>query len=192
MGRVKGHLRNGTWVRAHPRRGGAAVGGLGAVAGVALAVAVIGGGTSPKPASPEQTTPQAVAVRWVVDGDTLRVRLRNGGEQRVRLLAVDTPEVGRDGRAGDCYAREAAELTTQLVEAADQIVLVSDPTQPDQDDYDRLLRYVRLDGKDLGQQLLEAGAALVWVGDPPAQRVQAYRTAQARAGRSRTGLWAAC
>lgn len=193
MSWVRGHWRNGTWVRAHSRRGGVAAGGVGIVVVAGVVVAVIGGGSASKPeSSPGVETRQAVAVRSVVDGDTLRVRLRDGGEERVRLLAVDTPEVGRDGQAGDCYAREAEDLVTELADDAEQIVLVSDPTQPDRDAYDRLLRYVRIDGKDLGQALLEAGVARVWVGDPPAQRVTTYRGAQARAERTGVGLWTEC
>ena len=40
----------------------------------------------------------AAPSRYVVDGDTLDVRLDNGRSERVRLIGIDTPE------RGDCLA----------------------------------------------------------------------------------------
>ncbi|GAB3059484.1 thermonuclease family protein [Sediminivirga luteola] len=108
--------------------------------------------------------PSAVPVVAIVDGDTIRVDL--GGEtERVRLLGIDTPELGRGGTADEPCAVEARERLAELI--GDQIVLVPDPAQGDRDRYGRLLRYADTpEGVDAGLVLVAEGLAdLYWAAD---------------------------
>lgn len=126
----------------------------------------------------------AGTVTRVVDGDTLDARLAGGRVQRVRLIGIDTPEVGTCGAA-------AATATARRLAHGARVVLKGDPTQATRDRYGRLLAYVWLPrGRDLGYRLLAAGHARVYVYDRPFQRLRAYRAAE-RVGRVRAPSCAA-
>ena len=87
-------------------------------------------------------------VTGVVDGDTIDV----SGGQRVRLIGIDTPEIG------DCgYGLAGAELR-RLV-GGRSVVLVPG-ARDDRDRYGRLLRYVEVDGVDANLALIRAGVAI--------------------------------
>lgn len=62
--------------------------------------------------------PQWVAVRQVVDGDTLR--LVDG--RSVRLIGINAPEMGRKGRTSEPYAEAARRRLQALVKANDDRV----------------------------------------------------------------------
>jgi micrococcal nuclease len=124
-------------------------------------------------------------VTYVVDGDTIHVDV-GSREEKVRLIGIDTPEVGQ------CDAAKATGLARRL--AQDRAVrLVGDSTQATRDRYGRLLAYVRLpNGRDLGYQQLARGYARVYVYDRPFQRLVAYRRAE-QVGRKRAdGIWRGC
>src|ERR1700754_1796111 len=76
-------------------------------------------------------------VTYVIDGDTVVVRLDSGGEEvHVRLIGIDTPEISHDGRPSDCYGRRASEITRTL--ALDRVVELR-PGRERHDRYGRLL-----------------------------------------------------
>lgn len=124
-------------------------------------------------------------VNYVVDGDTLSVRLDNGRSERVRLIGIDTPE------RGACLAGKATGLARRV--ADDQrVVLRGDATQDTRDRYGRLLAYAWVGGRDLGFQQISSGLARVYVYDRPFQRLSAYRRAE-QLGRTRTpNVWRGC
>ena len=84
----------------------------------------------------------------VIDGDTIEV----DGVGRVRLVGVDTPEIG------DCGYDEARDELADLV-LGESVELVPGGVD-DRDRYDRLLRYVYVDGRDAGLLLIEEGLAV--------------------------------
>lgn len=87
----------------------------------------------------------------IVDGDTLDVRWK-GETTRVRLLNVDTPEIGRDGEASECFADEAKRYLEQRLPAGTEVELQYDEERLDQ--YGRTLA-----GVFLGEELLNASIA---------------------------------
>lgn len=87
-------------------------------------------------------------VTRVVDGDT--VELANG--EHVRLGGIDSPEVG------ECGYAEATAAMVRLVEGKRVVLVRSD--EDDRDRYDRLLRYVDVDGTDAGLRLIRLGLAI--------------------------------
>ncbi len=132
---------------------------------------------------PPDPSRQAV-VLGATDGDTLRVRIADGTEQRLRLVGVDAPE------RGECVADRATAALERLVGAA--VVLEADVT--DRDAYGRLLRYVWSEGV-LVNELLAAWGLVLPRRYPPDTRYQARIDAAGRAAeRARLGLWdpAAC
>jgi micrococcal nuclease len=118
-------------------------------------------------------------VTRIVDGDTVEVRLADGGEETVRLVGVDTPEVRaenqpreyegvpdsadgvsclrRAGRAGTRY-------TAAQVDGA-EVTLAFDPRTDRRGGYGRLLAYVYVDGRNLNHELVAAGHARVYETD---------------------------
>ena len=92
-----------------------------------------------------QTAPKAkrVSARVVaaVDGDTLKVDLKNGEEWDVRLIGIDTPETVRPNTPVQCGGPQASTSMHGLADGR-RVTLVSDPTQDRIDRYGRLLDYV--------------------------------------------------
>ncbi|MGI9437355.1 MAG: thermonuclease family protein [Geminicoccaceae bacterium] len=113
----------------------------------------------------------------VIDGDTLDVR----GE-RLRLFALDTPEMGqpwwdKEGRDHDA-GRLAKEALERLVQGRRLSVRVLREGK-----YGRSIAIVRVDGRDIGRLLVSRG----WAFAAPGSR--RYQRAQAAARRRRKGLW---
>lgn len=139
--------------------------------------------------APEAGRTRAVVVR-VTDGDTLKVRLANGSERDVRILGIDTPEVYP---RLECGGQEGTTAMEALAPVGSKVVLVSDSTQGDRDQYGRLLRYVHRSGKDVGLAQLTSGRARVFIfRDDPLRRAEAYREAERRAQKAGRGSWPQC
>lgn len=137
-------------------------------------------------------------VLRVIDGDTLDVQLDSGVKDRVRLLAVDTPETRQANKAGEygdirdinCLKRWgtlSTHFSKEMLEGQ-RVQLVSE-TSNRRDIYDRLLAYVHLeDGDDFNRLLVENGFARVYE-EGESQRETEYLITQENAVRNRTGLW---
>ena len=126
-----------------------------------------------------------VLVVRVIDGDT--VELENG--DRVRYLGIDTPETVHPDKPVECYGPEATERNKELVEGK-TVSLLQDG--PDRDGYDRLLRYVFVDGTFVNGDLVWGGYAYARpYGDSPSlyqTLVQLERSAR----EGRRGGWGKC
>ena len=100
----------------------------------------------PAPADPDDGT--TVTVTYVVDGDTVDV---STGET-IRIIGIDTPE------RGVCGYSEATDNMEALV--LDQLVTLTAGARDDVDKYGRLLRYVDVDGLDVGLDQIDKGLAV--------------------------------
>ena len=116
----------------------------------------------------------------VVDGDTIRV-IVDGVEERVRLIGIDTPE------SGECLADRATERLVELLGEGDAIELVRD--ESDRDQYDRLLRYIVVDGRFVNAALVAEGLALSRPYAPDTSRQDELDQAQTAAQEAAVGLW---
>lgn len=134
----------------------------------------------------------AYRVAGVSDGDTINVVVK-GRTERVRLIGIDTPELGRDGTADQCHAREAGRQMRTLVKGK-RVHLQRDPTQANRDPYGRLLRYVYTakGGKDVGRMLIARGAGREYTFKKAYRHRPAHLKAQRSAQRAGRGLWGAC
>lgn len=88
----------------------------------------------------------------VVDGDTIDVKDNTNLVQRVRLVGIDTAE------RGECGFSEASTTLAQLVGSSTFDLVLADTD--DKDRYGRLLRYVDVEGRDLGLELIKGGFAV--------------------------------
>lgn len=125
----------------------------------------------------------------VLDGDTLRVRLRGGAHVSVRMLGIDTPE------RGGCGAADATANLRRLAPAGSTVHLVSDRTQAAKDRYGRLLRYVQRQGGygDLSFRQAWDGYTRPYVfGGRPVARHRDYVRAIGHARDHGRGAWGGC
>lgn len=132
-----------------------------------------------------------VPVERVVDGDTIIV-LRDGAEERVRLLGIDTPESVKPDSPVECFGPEASARTAELLTGR-SVWLESDPTQDPVDQYGRTLAYAWLDESTLVNLLLVAeGYAYEYTYDIPGVHQVAFASAQDDASAAGLGLWGTC
>ena len=130
------------------------------------------------------TSPSGV-VASVFDGDTLA--LADG--RRVRLLQIDTPELG----SGDCYSRAARKALLLRVPIGSRVTLELDPRLDKVDRYGRLLRYVRRGSMNVNVALVRGGAAAPYFyGGETGRHAARLLTEAQRAKAARRGLWGAC
>lgn len=131
-------------------------------------------------------------VKGVSDGDTIRVVVK-GRSERVRLIGIDTPELGRDGAADQCHAAAARRQMQQLVQGT-RVHLVRDSTQSNRDTYGRLLRYVYTvkSRKDVGKALITRGSGREFTFRNSYRHRSAYRSAERSARNAGRGLWGSC
>jgi len=122
----------------------------------------------------------------VIDGDTVDALLADGRAVTVWLIGIDTPE------RGECGTDDATAHMEQLAFGR-TVTPVSDPTQDAVDRFGRSLFSVdRDDGLDIGQEMIRAGWAEVFVFDQDFQRLASYRDAVSDAEGFERGVWASC
>lgn len=113
-------------------------------------------------------------VERVDDGDTLRIAW-HGETVRVRLFAIDAPELDQP------YGREALGEARRLL-AGRTVTVVERDTDP----YGRLVASLAIDGRDVGLDLVRAGAAWHFT---QFSDDAALAAAQREARAARRGLW---
>ena len=116
-------------------------------------------------------------VTSIIDGDTIYIE---GGE-KVRLVCINTPEVGEEGY------EEARDYLESLV-LYHEISLEKDKSERDQ--YGRLLRYVYTwDGRFVNEMLVREGYAKAYRFPPDTKYCDLMEKAEASAKAERLGLW---
>ena len=143
-----------------------------------------------------QTAPKAkrVSARVVaaVDGDTLKVDLKNGEEWDVRLIGIDTPETVRPNTPVQCGGPQASTSMHGLADGR-RVTLVSDPTQDRVDRYGRLLDYVFRGTRTWARSSCVRGWAEVYVYQHnPFEKVRPFKHAEHRAENADRGVWKDC
>lgn len=100
-----------------------------------------------------------VELVYVIDGDTAVFKF-DGKEEKVRFLAIDTPEIRPIPKP---FSSSAKEYTTYVLTHAKNIYLQSDPSVDLRDDTPskRLLAWIWVDGELLNYNLVENGYALI-------------------------------
>jgi micrococcal nuclease len=138
---------------------------------VVLILVLAGGCVSP---------PATARVTEVIDGDTIIIE----GGYRVRYIGIDTPETYPEAEA---FGIEAWQANRSLVEG-NEVRLEKDVSETDK--YDRLLRYVYVDGVLVNAELVKQGLARAKA-YPPDTKYQAYfEEMEAEAREAGRGIWA--
>jgi len=125
-----------------------------------------------------------VTVDHVYDGDT--VTLRDG--RRLRLIGIDTPELGREGKPDQPFAVTARDALRALLQDRPELELRLDQTR--RDVHGRLLAHAFLaDGTSLSAWLLEKGYATLLIIPPNDWNAACYQAAERRARADAAGIW---
>jgi micrococcal nuclease len=119
-------------------------------------------------------------VTRVVDGDTVVIE----GGYRVRYIGIDTPEVRPEPEP---FGIEALEANRRLVEGR-AVRLERDVSETDK--YDRLLRYVYVDGIFVNADLVRQGLAYARAYPPDTGFQEHLEAMEAEARREGRGIWA--
>ena len=126
-----------------------------------------------------------IAVQRVVDGDTLR--LSDG--RSVRMIGLNTPELGRQGRSDEPFAVAARQRLEALVAASNGRVGLR-PGKEAHDRYGRTLAHVySVDGANLEAQMLAEGFGFQVAVAPNIDLVSCQQAAERAARRAGLGVW---
>lgn len=131
----------------------------------------------------------AAEITRVVDGDTMKVILRDGNssEETIRLLLIDTPETVHPDKEVQPFGPEASAYAKRLLEHQD-VQLEIDVSERDK--YGRLLVYLWIDDQMFNEMLLEEGLARVaYVIPPNIKYVDQFRDIQQKSQKSAKGIW---
>ncbi len=138
-------------------------------------------------------------VEEVIDADTVRVKDAPGTET-IRIIGADAPETfgqnqpeffnledtEENRQCLDEKAKEADDYVRELLEN-ETVRLETDPLEGPRDQYDRKLAYVFIDGKTIGEKLMENGYATVFPTDFRYERK--YQELEVEAKHHEIGVW---
>lgn len=126
-----------------------------------------------------------VAVQRVVDGDT--VRLSDG--RSVRMIGLNTPELGKQGRSDEPFAVVARKRLESLVAESGGRVAVL-PGKQAKDHYGRTLAHLySVSGANLEAQMLADGLGFQVAVAPNVDLVACQQAAERSARQAGRGLW---
>lgn len=122
-------------------------------------------------------------VAYVLDGDTLIL----ADQRHVRLIGINTPEIGKDGTPDEPLSRAARTALERLVGGKTVELVLGHETH---DHYGRLLAHVNLtDGRSVQELLLSSGLAVRVAIPPNLDRQKAYAAAEQTARTNKRGIW---
>lgn len=128
-------------------------------------------------------------VLKIIDGDTIKIDY-NGEVETLRLIGIDTPELGGTNVETECFAEEAKSKLEELI-GDRHITFEDDSSQGDADRYGRYLMYIFVDGDNLNQKMIELGYAYEYTYDTPYKYQEEFQTAEKNARNNKLGLWSA-
>ncbi|HDZ56799.1 MAG TPA: thermonuclease family protein [Pseudomonas xinjiangensis] len=126
---------------------------------------------------------EPVTSRFVIDGDTLEL----GDGRRVRLIGINAPETGKQGKPSEPFANAAKTRLQTLVQAADIRLVVGVEAK---DRYGRTLGHLfDADGKNIEEQLLRDGMGFALAVPPNLALIQCHGDAERHARQIKQGVW---
>lgn len=132
---------------------------------------------------------ESMTVTYVHDGDTLYLQPSTGGDElKVRLIGIDTPEVGENA---ECFGDVARDRLRALLPEGTVVTAVAEDGPLDQ--YGRSLLHLSLaDGTHVNRVLIDEGLAWAMFYDPNREFEAEFRDAERAAEAAGVGMWSAC
>lgn len=129
-----------------------------------------------------------VIISRVIDGDTIIVINKEGKEERVRLLLIDTPESVHPTEEEQKFGKEASDFAKKHLKQGEIVTL--EKGNPEKDKYGRTLAYVFVEGVNFNQLILEEGYARVaYVYEPNTKYLKEFKEAENRAKTKNLNIW---
>lgn len=124
-------------------------------------------------------------VTRVYDGDTVKAEGQDV-EIKVRLVGIDAPETSKSKRQpGQPFSQQATKYLAGLV-----LNKVVDVKGYGTDRYGRILGVIFLDGKNVNLEIVKAGFAEIYRGNPPhGFDPEPYRQTEEQARQAGRGMW---
>ena len=116
-------------------------------------------------------------VTRVIDGDTFETET---GE-KIRLIGINAPEIS------DIFGQEAKQYLSDLIQNKN-VDLQTDNISKDRDRYQRLLRYIILDGVDINKKMVSDGYAFAYLKYHFSKSTD-YEQAQILSREANNGIW---
>ncbi len=132
--------------------------------------------------------PDTATVVVVYDGDTVMVRFKDGNERKVRLIGIDTPELG-DERESVRFMAYVAKRFAFLRLYRREVALSYDWQREDK--HGRLLAFLTTeDGTLFNERILREGFAFKLLAFPfRPELMKRFEAAEGEARRAEKGLW---
>ncbi len=137
---------------------------------------------------PRSVPPDTATVVVVYDGDTVKVKFKDGAERRVRLIGIDSPELG-DERESVRFMAHVAKRFAFLKLYRREVGLSYDWQLEDK--YGRLLAFLTTgDGALFNELILREGFAFKLLAFPfKPELMKRFEAAESEARRGEKGLW---
>jgi Micrococcal nuclease (thermonuclease) homologs len=125
-----------------------------------------------------------VTIKHVVDGDTVVL----SDDRHVRLIGINTPETGKNGRPSEAGAEPARDYLGKLLQTNKNLKLHYDRQKFDH--YGRTLAHLFLeDGTNLQSVILKRGLATTLIIPPNLEFTDCYEASMDFAKTQKIGLW---
>lgn len=121
-------------------------------------------------------------VTRIVDGDT--IELADG--RKVRYIGVDTPEKKTNFTTKECFSEQASAANKEFV-LGKTVTLEKDVSETDR--YDRLLRFVYVDGELVQEKLIKGGFAEAKKYKPDVSKSVLFEQWEQDARKQKVGMW---
>ena len=138
---------------------------------------------------------EEASVERVVDGDTMKLKLKNSNEViTLRLLLVDTPESVKPGMDPQAYAIEASNFAKEVLQVNDTVYIEYDSGSKT-DRYGRHLGYLWYYSKEnnswqmFNKTIIEKGFARVGYIYSQKKHLDTLNEAQDKAKNSKLNIW---
>jgi len=128
---------------------------------------------------------ETVQVAYVYDGDTLK--LTDG--RKLRLIGINTPERGRDGKKNEPFYQAAKNQLQTIIKKNDRSIKIVFGKEK-HDRYKRLLAHIfTLDNENITAILLKKGLGFAIAIPPNIQLLNCYQKAEGEARKLKRGIW---
>ncbi len=125
----------------------------------------------------------AARVEKVSDGDTMYA-LVNGRSEKIRLIGIDTPEIGQRP-----WGERSRKHLEKMLDLSSWNVIIECDVE-DRDQYGRILAYAwTTKGKMINEEMLRSGYAVLYTFPPNVKYINELRAAQKEAREKKLGIW---
>lgn len=129
-------------------------------------------------------------VTKVTDGDTVKVKTKNGEELSLRLLLIDTPETVHPSKPVEPFGPEASAFAKDFLAVGSTVQIEYDVSGKSLDKYGRTLAYIWKDGVMYNEEVIRQGLARVaYIYAPNTRHVDLFYAAQKEAQSKGIGIW---